>query len=66
MIPLFLTEIQLAEKLGISTRTLQAQRLRGDGIPFTKIGRNVRYSSQDVEFYLEKQRRLSTSMQEDN
>ncbi len=56
-----LTERQLAERLGISVRTLQAQRQRGGGIPFVKLGRSVRYASSDVEQYLEQHRHRSTS-----
>jgi predicted DNA-binding transcriptional regulator AlpA len=38
-----LNENQAAEFLGLSTRTLQAWRVRGGGPPFVKIGRSVRY-----------------------
>ena len=55
------TERQLAERLGISVRTLQAQRQRGGGIPFVKLGRAVRYARSDVEQYLEQHRHRSTS-----
>lgn len=54
-------ERQLAEMTSQSIRTLQAQRLRGDGIPFLKLGRSVRYDVEEVEKYLTGQRRLSTS-----
>ena len=56
-----LTEKQVAQHLGVSVRTLQAQRQRGSGIPYLKIGRSVRYASADVERYLIQQRRSSTS-----
>lgn len=55
------TERQLAERLGISVRTLQAQRQRGNGVPFVKLGRAVRYARSDVEQYLEQHRHRSTS-----
>lgn len=38
-----LNENQAAEILGVSTRTLQAWRVRGGGPPYVKIGRAVRY-----------------------
>ena len=56
-----LDERQLARMTSQSVRTLQAQRLRGDGIPFVKLGRSVRYDIAEVERYLAEQRRLSTS-----
>ncbi len=56
-----LTEKQTAELLQVSMRTLQAHRLRGDGIPFHKVSRSIRYSLGDIEEYLNNQRRWSTS-----
>jgi hypothetical protein len=38
------TEKELAKMLGISKRTLQMKRYYGGGIPYLKIGRNVRYA----------------------
>ncbi len=38
-----LNEAQLAQLTNLSVRTLQAWRLRGEGPPFIKIGRSVRY-----------------------
>ena len=55
------TERQLAEMTSQSIRTLQAQRLRGDGIPYVKLGRSVRYDLEEVKAYLAAQRRQSTS-----
>ncbi len=37
------TERQLAERLRVSVRTLQAQRQRGNGVPFIRFGRAIRY-----------------------
>ncbi len=47
------TEIQLAERLQVSVKTLQNQRWQKVGIPYLKIGRAVRYRRVDVELYLE-------------
>jgi excisionase family DNA binding protein len=55
------TEVQLASRLGVSPRTLQAQRVRGGGIPFIKLGRSVRYDISEVDRHLTAQRRVSTS-----
>lgn len=44
----FLTEVELAERHKRSVRTIQAERLKGGGIPFLKLGRSVRYRLEDV------------------
>lgn len=59
--PPLLSERQLADKLNISVRTLQAQRQRGGGIPYLKVGRAVRYTPEAVERYLAGRIRTSTS-----
>ena len=56
-----LDERQLAELLNVPVRTLQAQRQRGMGIPFLKIGRLVRYETSNVSEYLKSHLRASTS-----
>ena len=52
---------QTAAYLKSSTSTLAKQRLRGDGVPYTKLGRNVLYAKRDCDDYLASRRRLSTS-----
>ena len=48
---LALDENCAAELLGVSTRTLQAWRVRGGGPRFVKVGRAVRYRRRElVEF----------------
>jgi AraC-like DNA-binding protein len=54
------TEDDLAKALKKSKRTLQAERQRGTGIPFLKLGRSVRYDPKVVEQYLRAQTRVST------
>ena len=44
----FLCEQQLAARWGISIKTLQAQRWKGCGVAFIKLGRSVRYRLSDV------------------
>jgi hypothetical protein len=59
---LILTEIQAAIFLGdISPKTLQAWRVSGRGPVFIKVGRLVRYRMEDLEKFLQQNRRRSTS-----
>ena len=57
----FLDENDLAEKLHNSRRTLQGWRLRGVGPRWIKVESSVRYSPEDVQDWIEAQRRSSTS-----
>lgn len=51
-----------AEFLGVSVAFLERDRWAGARIPFIKIGkRAVRYEIEDLEKYIEKQTRQSTS-----
>jgi hypothetical protein len=56
-----LSEWQLADRWNATPRMLQAQRLRGDGPLFVKIGRLVRYRLADVIRFEQDQLRRSTS-----
>lgn len=56
-----LNEKQLAHRWNISVRTLQAARVKGNGVQFIRIGRAVRYRMEDVLAYEEAQLRTSTS-----
>ena len=53
---LYLNEKQVAEITGFSTFTLRNNRHKRTGIPYLKIGRNVRYLPADVEQFMEKRR----------
>ena len=46
-----LTEKQLADRLGLSIRTLQAWRREGNGLSYLKIGSAVRYPLSVVELF---------------
>jgi predicted DNA-binding transcriptional regulator AlpA len=48
-----LNENQAAEFLGLSTRTLQAWRVRGGGPRYVKIGRSVRYQRRELVMFQE-------------
>lgn len=56
-----LTEREASRFLGLSVRTLQKWRLRGNGPPFVKLGSAVRYEPQRLQEYLDQMRRRSTS-----
>jgi len=56
-----LTPRELAEKLAIKPKTLEAMRHRGTGPAYVKAGRSVRYREGDVNAWLEENTRGSTS-----
>lgn len=56
-----LTEDQQAKRWGISPKTLANQRWRGDGPPFIKLGRLVRYDPELTDAWLAERVRTSTS-----
>jgi len=55
-----LNENQAAEFLGLSTRTLQAWRVRGSGPEYVKIGRAVRYQRRQLVEFQKAHTRAST------
>jgi hypothetical protein len=57
----FLTEKELAARQKRSVRTLQNQRISGDGVPFVKFGRSVRYRLSDIVAWEMESSRVSTS-----
>lgn len=48
----YLNERQLCGQLGIAAVTARKWRARGEGPPFAKLGRLVRYAREDVEAWL--------------
>jgi len=46
-----LTESQLAERWGMSIKTLQDWRRKGTGIAYLKLGKAIRYPLDVVEAY---------------
>ena len=56
-----LTENEQAKQLGLAPKSLANQRCRGDGPPFLKIGRLVRYDPALTEEWLAARVRQSTS-----
>ena len=56
-----ITESEAARMRRQSERTLQAERQRGDGCPFVKLGRSVRYRRADVLQFIAANVKTSTS-----
>jgi hypothetical protein len=57
----FLNQDEVAELLGIATRSLERFRQEGRGPAFRKFGRRVMYARDDVLSWADAQRRTSTS-----
>jgi predicted DNA-binding transcriptional regulator AlpA len=55
------TEKQEAARLNLSERTLQAWRTRGDGPPYIKLGRSVRYNPSVTDNWLATRARRHTA-----
>jgi predicted DNA-binding transcriptional regulator AlpA len=61
----YLKECEVARRIALKPKTLEAYRLRGGGPKFYKIGpRLVRYRWSDVEAWLRTCQRSNTSQQE--
>jgi excisionase family DNA binding protein len=56
-----LTPKEAARLLKVSLSWLAKARMRGDGPPFIKIGRSIRYSEAALIQWMKSQQRLSTS-----
>ncbi len=52
---------EAARYVGLAKSTLEKRRITGDGPPFLKIGRSVRYDTDDLDLWLGAQKRNSTS-----
>jgi len=57
----YVTEHDAAEFLGISLKTVQAWRHRGNGPRFAKFGRAVRYNLDELHQWAEAQQHTSTA-----
>lgn len=56
-----LTPQQVATRYQVSLSWLAKARMRGDGPPFVKVGRSVRYSEPGLQQWQKSRQRLSTS-----
>ena len=54
MVDKLLNEKQVSEIIGVSVHKLRANRNDKVGIPFVKMGRNVRYREADVQSFIER------------
>jgi predicted DNA-binding transcriptional regulator AlpA len=58
-----LTAAEASQILKVSLSWLAKARMRGDGPPFIKIGRAIRYSEAAIQQWMKSRQRLSTSEQ---
>jgi excisionase family DNA binding protein len=56
-----LTPKEAAHFLRVSLSWLAKARMRGDGPPFIKVGRSIRYSEAALMQWMKSQQRLSTN-----
>jgi hypothetical protein len=56
-----LNQVEIAKRWGLSPRTLENWRCRGEGPRFLKIGGKVVYRLQDVEAFEQNQLRAKTA-----
>ena len=54
---------EAAKQLKVSNSWLAKARMRGDGPPYIRIGRSIRYSEAALQQWLKSRQRLSTSEQ---
>ena len=59
----FLTAKEAAALYGVSLSWLAKRRMGGDGPPFVKVGRSVRYTETGLIQWAKSRQRLSTSEQ---
>ena len=57
----YLNEKQLEKLTGRSIKSLQRDRLKGEGIPYIKFGAKVLYDMQDIEAWMNSRKYQSTS-----
>jgi hypothetical protein len=57
------TPKEAADRYKVSLSWLAKARMRGDGPPFIKVGRAVRYTEAGLQQWLKSRQRLSTSEQ---
>lgn len=55
-----LNEIEVSKLLGVEVTWLRRKRLVGDGPPFIKMGKYVRYRQSDLDEWIDEQRRTNT------
>ena len=58
-----LTPMEAADFLRLSSSWLAKARMRGDGPPYVKLGRSIRYSQTALLLWMRAHQRMSTSQQ---
>ena len=58
---LVFTPEEIADRLKVSLSWLAKARMSGDGPPFIKVGRAIRYSEAALQQWMKSRQRLSTS-----
>jgi excisionase family DNA binding protein len=58
-----LTPKEAAVRLKVSLSWLAKARMRGDGTPFIRVGRSIRYAEAALIQWMKSRQRLSTSEQ---
>jgi predicted DNA-binding transcriptional regulator AlpA len=56
-----LTQKEVSKMINMSEAWLEQKRCKGGGIPYIKIGRSVKYDINDVEKYIQNNRKKHTS-----
>lgn len=51
-LPYLMTETEIAKRFQLSVHTLRANRCKGTGFPYHRLGRSVRYDPEEVQAYL--------------
>jgi predicted DNA-binding transcriptional regulator AlpA len=62
-VPVVLTPKEAARSLKLSNSWLAKARMRGDGPPFIRIGRSIRYAEVALTKWMKSRQRSSTSEQ---
>ena len=57
----WLTPKEAGDFLRVSLSWLAKARMRGDGPPYVKLGRSIRYSETALRLWMQSHQRLSTS-----
>jgi predicted DNA-binding transcriptional regulator AlpA len=62
-LPILLTAKEVGARLKVSLSWLAKARMRGDGPPYIRIGRSIRYTEATTMQWMKSRQRLSTSEQ---
>lgn len=60
----FWNTVKAADYLGLMPQTLQKMRMRGEGPPYRKHGRSVRYTREEIDAWSQKRSHIATGWSE--